>query len=145
MRSFAMIAVLVCGLVTNSASVTAAPAKQWFLTFNVYTRTNRGSTNLPFRMIWDGAFETRNQCRAKYRLVTTKCRGVFPDQGRGYDVGRVTGTCQHLQQPPKPKPDPALVKNPGWTMDENGNVSDVVSRDVVMTAKDLELYPECSK
>jgi hypothetical protein len=52
--------------------------------------------------LWEEAFETRDKCRTRLRLLQKKCIGLFAEQTTAYGVAKITGLCQHLRQQPEP-------------------------------------------
>ena len=67
----------------------AAPAQKWFLEVTIYPVDNRGGVhwNDPEKKRYlNRAFDTRSECRARWRVFRKQCEGLIADNETG---GRV--------------------------------------------------------
>jgi hypothetical protein len=112
-------------LALTATASPAAPAKKWFLTLNVHMHTNAGydAYEEGITIHWEGAFETRDECRARLRLVQLKCTSMISDivSAYAYGVTRTDGLCRQLRRQPEPvfTPLPNIFKRPPWQDSED--------------------------
>ena len=92
-------------LLVLAAPAAASPAKKWFLEVSMYGMSNRGTvdwSNPEIRYL-EHAFDTRSECRARWRTFRKKCEGLIQDHNVGYyQYAKFTGVCQQWREQPGP-------------------------------------------